>query len=491
MRRRTLLALAAAIALTALAGPAIAHPATPASGSPVQDQLEDLFVLVGWMSVIISAVVIAAIAYVVVKYRGDPLVKTKGDWFTHNARLEVTWTVVTALILVFLGVVTAQTMDNIERPMPAEGEGEAIEVVAIGQQWQWEFAYPDGNTSENLHVQAGRTFNVNVISCDVIHSLYIPNFGVKIDTTVVPEGVCEAVRDNGTLPEGTNAASFWFRAKEPGRYGVQCAEYCGTAHAAMNAEVVAFEPGAREDPYGPPIDLGRIVHVEYTGSGSSLSVSPQTIQAVSGDLVTFKVHNNGTTNHDLTIDAPIDRSTGPVPPGETAELRRVTLDAAGDVAFYSSQGDDRARGLEGTISITAGEVVHVELTEWAIQDGTEFEAGQTYAFKVYNNGTTGHNLYIGVFAEDRDARDPVVGATETFGAGESTWLNVTMPDEDVTFQWWCDVPGHAGQGMLDDVTVGEGGDGAKQQGSKVLLPGWEVAIAVAAIGAAAWIHRRD
>lgn len=489
MRRRTLLVLVAATVLTAVAaGPALAHPATPASGSPVQDELEDLFVLVGWMAVIISAVVIAAIAYVVVKYRGDPLVRSKGEWFTHNARLEITWTVVTALILIFLGVVTAQAMDSIERPRPEAGEGEAIEVVAIGQQWQWEFAYPDGETSENLHVQAGRTFNVNVISCDVIHSLYIPNFGVKIDTTVVPDDVCESVRDNGTLPAEANVASFWFRAKEPGRYGVQCAEYCGTAHAAMNAEVVAFEPGAREDPYGPPIDLGRIVHVEYSGSGSSLSVSPQTIQATSGDLVTFRVHNNGTANHDLTIEAPIDRSTGVIPPGETGELRRVTVAGEGEVAFYSSQGDDRAQGLEGTISITAGEVVPVELTEWEIQDGNEYEPGKTYAFKVYNNGTTVHNLYIGVFAEDRDARDPVVGATETFSEGGFTWLNVTMPDEDVTFQWWCNVPGHAGNGMLDEIHVGEGGEG-RQEGSKVLLPGWEIALVVAGIGAAAWLRR--
>ena len=107
---------------------------------------------------------------------------------------------------------------------------ELVRVEALGTRWQWQFRYPD--TAENpttsgvLHIPAGRTVEVAVTSTDVIHSFWIPRLAGKIDA--VPGHV----------------TYLRLRADRPGRYGGQCAEYCGTGHAGMNFEVHAH---AEED----------------------------------------------------------------------------------------------------------------------------------------------------------------------------------------------------------------------------------------------------
>lgn len=497
MKRRTLSTLAALVLLGAVAAlllvpaPAGADPIFPRAGSPVQEELWRLFTIVGWLSVVISVIVVALMVYAIVKFRGDPLVKKKGRWFTHNNRLEITWTVLTALVLVVLGVLTAQAMDRVERPPEETMEAPHIPITVIGNQWFWEFAYPDGTTTEDaLHIEAGQIANMRIISCDVIHSLFIPEFGVKIDTRTVPPEVCETARATGLPPEGATVNKFWFKADEVGEYRLQCAEYCGTGHAFMEGKVVVFEPGSREKPYGPPKDLGKVRHVEIAEQAGEVTVSPSNLSYTAGDLTTWFVWNNASSERTLTIPAPYDLSTGPIPPGERAELRFPV--AHGGTFNYTVDG------AEGVLEVAAGRVVPVELDEWTILNGLDFEAGETVAFKVFNNGTIPHNYKLGAFSASRDARVIEFG-TETFPAGQVRWLNVTLPTDDLTFDAWCDVPGHAEQGMLTDVTVGEGGERRDTGQAGVLLPASGVVGAVAALGLAAalaagvrrWSDRRD
>lgn len=113
-----------------------------------------------------------------------------------------------------------------------------VRVEATGTRWQWQFRYPEmsGNpvTVGVLHIPAGRTIEVAVESDDVIHSFWIPRLAGKIDA----------------VPGHTNYLRL--RADRPGRYGGQCAEYCGVGHAGMNFEVRAH---AAED-YATAIGLG-------------------------------------------------------------------------------------------------------------------------------------------------------------------------------------------------------------------------------------------
>jgi cytochrome c oxidase subunit 2 len=138
---------------------------------------------------------------------------------------------------------------------------DAMPIYVTAKQWMWEFAYPSGPTSANvLTVPVGRPVKLVMTSRDVIHSFYVPAFRIKQD--VVPG----------------HATSVWFEAVEPGTYDVLCAEYCGTRHSFMRAQVVALSardyerwiaasraplalPGAKGDGRGLA-DRGRIVAAE-------------------------------------------------------------------------------------------------------------------------------------------------------------------------------------------------------------------------------------
>jgi cytochrome c oxidase subunit 2 len=101
------------------------------------------------------------------------------------------------------------------RKVPAD----AIPVNAIGQMWSWSFEYPNGKKSAELVVPLNKAVKLNLISRDVLHSLYIPAFRIKED--VVPG------KDN----------YMWFIAQQEGEYDLFCAEYCGERHSYMLSKV--------------------------------------------------------------------------------------------------------------------------------------------------------------------------------------------------------------------------------------------------------------
>ena len=100
---------------------------------------------------------------------------------------------------------------------------DSLTIYVTGKQWMWSFAYPGGGGSNGvLYVPAGRPVELVMTSRDVIHSFYVPAFRVKQD--VVPG----------------RSTSLWFEVEKPGRYPILCAEFCGTGHSTMRAEVVAL-----------------------------------------------------------------------------------------------------------------------------------------------------------------------------------------------------------------------------------------------------------
>ncbi len=106
---------------------------------------------------------------------------------------------------------------------------DALDIYVMGKQWMWKFAYPNGPSGLQLmRVPAGRPVRLLLTSRDVIHSLYIPAFRLKEDA----------------LPG--RYTQTWFRASRPGRYPIFCAEYCGTEHSRMRAEVEVLD-GAEFD----------------------------------------------------------------------------------------------------------------------------------------------------------------------------------------------------------------------------------------------------
>lgn len=128
----------------------------------------------------------------------------------HNTYLEIIWTVIpTLLVLVMFWYGWTGYKPMLTAP------NNAIEIDAIGQMWKWTFKYPDGKVSDSLVIPINEPVKLNLISKDVIHSLFIPAFRVKQD--VVPG----------------KDFMMWFTGQKLGSYDILCAEYCGQLHSYM------------------------------------------------------------------------------------------------------------------------------------------------------------------------------------------------------------------------------------------------------------------
>jgi cytochrome c oxidase subunit 2 len=142
---------------------------------------------------------------------------------SHSLPLELTWTlvpVVLASAIFYFGLKLYLDL----RTTPYN----AYPVGVTAQKWKWAFTYPNGYTDEELHVPVATDVRLTMISEDVIHSLFIPDFRLKQD--VLPGRYVPA----------------WFRATRAGEFPLLCTEYCGTEHSGMNTKVVVHPPGEFE-----------------------------------------------------------------------------------------------------------------------------------------------------------------------------------------------------------------------------------------------------
>lgn len=190
--------------------------------------------------VVISAVVLILLLVVIVRFRrGAHPVPSRT---THNTLLEVVWTLLPVLILVVIAIPSIRLLAHQYSPPRAD-----ITIKAIGNQWYWEYEYPDHGVNlvsnmladdqahargepphlavdERMVVPAGATVKMIITSNDVVHAWGVPSLWTKIDA--VP----------GRLNE------TWFRADRPGLYYGVCYELCGARHGYMPIAVEVVSP---------------------------------------------------------------------------------------------------------------------------------------------------------------------------------------------------------------------------------------------------------
>jgi cytochrome c oxidase subunit 2 len=177
----------------------------------------------------IFAVVFSLLAYSVRKFRqrdGDDG-REPAQVYGSN-QVELAWTVIPILIVLVLFLATARVIHSIQdAPKPAG----AIEVIAIGHQFWWEFRYPTLGvvTANELHVPASNPANstptfLTLLSVDTDHSFWVPQLAGKTDL----------------IPNRSN--HIWIDPQETGVYLGQCAQYCGTQHAKMLLRVYVDSP---------------------------------------------------------------------------------------------------------------------------------------------------------------------------------------------------------------------------------------------------------
>jgi cytochrome c oxidase subunit II len=186
-----------------------------------------LFVMA--VTAVIFTVVFSLLAFSVVRFRKrrDDDGREPPQIYGSN-QVELAWTVIPTLIVLTLFMATARVIASIQKPSrPAS----AIEVIAVGHQYWWEFRYPKLNvvTANELHVPLSDpehptpTF-LTLTSADTDHSFWVPRLAGKTDL----------------IPNRVN--SMWIDPHETGLYLGQCAQYCGTQHAKMLLRVYVQSP---------------------------------------------------------------------------------------------------------------------------------------------------------------------------------------------------------------------------------------------------------
>jgi cytochrome c oxidase subunit II len=263
---------AAATLAVCASGGAFAQQALEIVGQPVpgatgfQPAVTELADDIQWLDymllVVITGIVIfvtALIIWVIVRYNAKS--NPTPARFTHNTPLEVAWTLVPIVILVFIGAFSLPILFK-QQEIPV-GD---VTIKATGYQWYWGYEYVDEDlafdsymigspatggtnmltpeveaqltaagyskeqfllaTDTAVVVPVGKTIVVQVTGGDVIHSWKIPAFGVMQDA----------------VPGRT--AALWFKPEQEGIYFGQCSELCGQMHAYMPITVKVVSEAA-------------------------------------------------------------------------------------------------------------------------------------------------------------------------------------------------------------------------------------------------------
>jgi cytochrome c oxidase subunit 2 len=220
--------------------------------SELSVRIYELHLLIFWICVAIAVVVFGVMIYSIVRFR-----RSRGavadTAFTHSTWMEIAWTIVPTLILIFMAVPAAKTLIHIEDTRNTE-----LSIKVTGYQWKWHYDYLERkvnffstlardsdaarqlgsgidpatvdhyllNVDHPLVIPAGRKVRLLITGNDVIHAWWVPAFGMKRDA--IPGFVNE----------------MWIRVDpaKTGFYRGQCVELCGRDHGFMPIVVEVKSP---------------------------------------------------------------------------------------------------------------------------------------------------------------------------------------------------------------------------------------------------------
>jgi cytochrome c oxidase subunit 2 len=267
------------------------------------------------------------LTFAVIKFR-----HRSGDAEPHqsegNTKLEIMWTVIPALIFLFLGVATGVVMSIVNPPV---GKRQP-DVIVIGHQFWWEYRYPKSGvvTANELYLPLGADLMLDVRGADVIHSFWVPDFGQKMDA----------------IPGHHNA--LFLKPIREGLFLGQCAEYCGAQHSLMRimANVVSpkeFERWTKSQSKVPAAPTDKV-----SQHGQELFMSKTCVQchSIAGTKAAARVAPNLTHIADRkTIGAGVIANNlenltqwimdpQQFKPGSYMPNMRLTESEAHDIAYY-------------------------------------------------------------------------------------------------------------------------------------------------------------
>ena len=228
---------------------------TPQSGgSSNANQIDSLYKITLVVALVIFVLVEGGLLYALIRFRarkGAVPAQIRG-----NTRLEMSWTVGAAVILLALAILTFAKLSSIQDPSNSGPEGDklasssggllyasaerklppngkSLNIEVIGRQYIWQYVYPGASepdglgapySYEEMVVPTKTTITLDIKSSDVVHSWWVPKLGGKFQA----------------VPGYQNYT--WFKVEKPGVFRGQCAILCGRGHARMIATVKAVPP---------------------------------------------------------------------------------------------------------------------------------------------------------------------------------------------------------------------------------------------------------
>lgn len=201
----------------------------PEGVSTYSGRIDQMFYVILAVTGVAFVVTEAALFYFAWRYRHREGVRAR---YTHgNSRLEVIWTVVPAVMLVFLGLASRSVWSEIKGRIPPTD----LEIVVLASQFDWEVRYKgaDGQfetaddvvVQNEMHVPVDAPVKIRLRSKDVLHSFFVPAFRLKQDA----------------VPGLT--IDIWVQPTKTGEYEIACAELCGFGHGTMRGLLTVMEPG--------------------------------------------------------------------------------------------------------------------------------------------------------------------------------------------------------------------------------------------------------
>lgn len=253
--------------------------------STIGHEIDLLFDIILWMTLIVGVAVFAVLGYFLVKYRYNP--NRTARYIHGNSRLEIVWTLVPALLMALTAAISQSTWGKIKNPPVGTGDGdwptaelmtkkiasgEVVHLEVVAQQFNWTFHYPgadgklgprklelikkgsleDGIGLDRQHpdgkddvitgmlvIPVNKKVYIHLASVDVLHSFFLPNFRIKQDAVPGIQGRVwlQATQTSGevigtvAMDDAFSEQRKYFNFAKP--FDIVCAELCGAQHYGM------------------------------------------------------------------------------------------------------------------------------------------------------------------------------------------------------------------------------------------------------------------
>ena len=324
-------------------------------------EISKLYDIVFAIAVAIFIAVEGLIVWSVLRYRRRPDDVDLPPQTHGNNLVEVLWTLIPTVIVLFLFAISWDTLNKVEETSAKQGGQPDLHVKALAGQFQWQFEYLDANGNHlatetrpiagpeggGMAVPVGKNVFVTLVSGDVIHAWYVPQFLFKRDV----------------VPGQDNHFEFRLDEDEAGEiFHGQCAELCGTGHRVMLFDVLAMAPDdfetwldaliEKENATPPPAPSGQPA-LELVAKDIAFDQRELQAPADAPFAITLTNEDPATVTHDIDIrqgpGAPVLQDEAPIPGGQSTQYTYDPL-PAGTYQFFCSIHPG-VPAMEGTLTV--------------------------------------------------------------------------------------------------------------------------------------------